>query len=257
MDLASILPDIFEKVWWLVPVALIFALFRTSWFKGWLGEQMVRLSAGLMLPRKIYHPVHNVTLPTPDGTTQVDHIFVSRYGVFVVETKNMKGWIFGRERDRQWTQKIYRHTRKFQNPLRQNFKHVEALKKVLGIPPETVHSVIVFVGGSTFKTNMPANVTHAGGYVRYIKSFKQPVLSERQVEETLAQIKSGRLEPSSATHKAHVRSLKARSNPNAIRRCPKCGSIMLLRTAKRGARTGEKFWGCSSYPECKVVQSVA
>ena len=36
----------------------------------------------------------------PDGTTQIDHIFVSHYGVFVVETKNTSGWIFGNERDR-------------------------------------------------------------------------------------------------------------------------------------------------------------
>ncbi len=249
--------DIVEKVWWLAPVALVFALLGTSRFKGWFGEHMVRLSARLMLPRKIYHPFHNVTLATPDGTTQIDHIFVSRYGVFVVETKNMKGWIFGREMDRQWTQKIGRDTYKFQNPLRQNYKHIAALKTLLGIPPDTIHSVIVFVGNSTFKTNMPAKVTHTGGYVRYIRSFKQPVFSETQVENILAQIKSGRFEPSGATQKAHVRRLKARANPNAVRRCPKCGNLMVQRTAKRGTRAGEKFWGCSSYPKCKAVQSVA
>lgn len=51
--------------------------------------------AWFALPKSTYTPFHDVTLPTPDGTTQIDHIFVSRFGVFVVETKNMGGWIFG------------------------------------------------------------------------------------------------------------------------------------------------------------------
>ena len=33
--------------------------------------------------------------------------------------------------------------------------------------------------------------------------------------------------------------------------CPLCGKPMALRTARKGARTGMQFWGCSAYPECK------
>ncbi|MGR5279715.1 nuclease-related domain-containing protein, partial [Vibrio rotiferianus] len=90
-----------------------------------------------------------------------DHIVVSKYGIFVVETKNMKGWIFGSARQRQWTQKIYRHSSKFQNPLHQNYKHIKALETLLGCSEEHLHSVIVFIGDSTFKTEMPPNVTYA------------------------------------------------------------------------------------------------
>jgi len=50
-------------------------------------------SGTLFLPKEQYTVLHNITLPTDDGTTQIDHIVVSRFGVFVVETKNMKGWI--------------------------------------------------------------------------------------------------------------------------------------------------------------------
>ncbi|MDZ7854092.1 MAG: nuclease-related domain-containing protein [Halomonas sp.] len=81
------------------------------------------------MPAETYKPIHNVTLPTPDGSTQIDHIFVSRFGIFVVETKNMKGWIFGDKDQAQWTQKIYRKSFRFQNPLRQNYKHVKSLEK--------------------------------------------------------------------------------------------------------------------------------
>jgi len=63
--------------------------------KGVLGEFKVNLATKLFLDKRIYTLLKNVTLPTADGTTQIDHVIVSRYGVFVIETKNMKGWIFG------------------------------------------------------------------------------------------------------------------------------------------------------------------
>ncbi len=67
---------------------------KTS-FKGAAGEAVLRKAAAISLPSSVYRRFHNVTLPTPNGTTQIDHVFVSRFGVFVVETKNMAGWIFG------------------------------------------------------------------------------------------------------------------------------------------------------------------
>lgn len=63
--------------------------------KGSLGEWRVRLLALHGLDSKVYYGLHNVTLPTLKGTTQIDHLFVSRYGIFVLETKNMRGWISG------------------------------------------------------------------------------------------------------------------------------------------------------------------
>jgi hypothetical protein len=243
-------------LWWFFPVIFIAGAFKSTRFKGYFGELLVRLSARLVLDRKIYHPIHNVTLPTPDGTTQIDHIFVSRFGIFVVETKNLKGWIFGNEKQATWTQKIYKKSFKFQNPLRQNFKHVKALEDALQVPAGIIHSVIVFVGSSTFKTAMPPNVTYASGYVRYIKSKRKPVLSDAQIEEIIDKIESGRLEPTLATHRAHVQFLRNRSNPKAERNCPKCASPMVLRSARRGAQASSKFWGCSAYPKCRIVQKV-
>lgn len=36
--------------------------------------------------------------------------------------------------------------------------------------------------------------------------------------------------------------------------CPKCGSPMILRTAKSGAHKGNQFWGCSNYPDCRGIR---
>lgn len=243
-------------IWWIVFVLFVcVVVFNSPHSKGWSGEAFVKLSARARLPVKSYYRIHNVTLPTPDGTTQIDHIFVSRFGIFVVETKNMRGWIFGREKQAQWTQTLYKKSFKFQNPLRQNYKHVKALESLLDVPPKVIHSVVVFVGNSTFKSPVPANVTKGRGYIAYIRSFSEPVLSESQVEYVVSKIKTGRLKPTRDTDRQHVQRLKRRENPLAKRKCPRCGSIMVLRTAKRGASVGNEFWGCSAYPKCRVVQS--
>jgi restriction system protein len=255
MDYLPIINQIF-KLWWLIPILLAIGVLKSPWFKGILGEALVKLAAKLKLPADSYHPIHNVTLPTPDGTTQIDHIFVSRFGIFVVETKNMKGWIFGGENQAQWTQKIFKQSFKFQNPLRQNYKHVKALEATLDVPPEAIHSVVVFTGDSSFKTPMPSNVTQGSGYIKYIKSFQEPVLTDTEVKSVFAQIQSGRLEPTWETQRNHVKQLKSRADLTVERKCPKCGSNMVLRTSKKGANAGKQFWGCSAFPKCRVVQNV-
>lgn len=51
-----------------------------------------------------YHLMNHVTLRLKDGTTQIDHILVTRFGVFVIETKDYKGWIFANAKQANWTQ---------------------------------------------------------------------------------------------------------------------------------------------------------
>ena len=241
---------------WVIPLMLVVSVLRTPWAKGHIGEWCVRLMLRLRLDKAVYFSLHNVTLATPDGSTQIDHVIVSRFGIFAIETKNMQGWIFGGERQAEWTQKIYKRTFRFQNPLRQNYKHTKALEAMLQVPPESFHSVIVFVGGSTFKTEMPASVTCGGGCARFILSFTQPVFDDQQVQNLLVQLRAGRMAPTRATHIAHVQQLQERHAPNAERKCPACGSVMALRTAKSGASEGKQFWGCSTFPKCRVMQTL-
>ena len=256
MSLATIFTLIFFTAMLIFLLLILASIAKTPWFKGYIGELTVRLSAKLLLDKDIYRPIHGVTLKTPDGTTQVDHVFVSRFGLFVVETKNYSGWIFGDESQATWTQKIFKITNKFQNPLRQNFKHIKAIEALLNIPIEKIFSVIVFVGGSTFKTTMPEHVTYAGGYVRYIKSKTKAIFTESEVEDIFQSICGGRLKPSLATNHLHINNLKKRNDLTAAHSCPKCGSEMVLRTAKSGKNVGNKFWGCSQFPKCRSIQNV-
>lgn len=256
MDYSVILRPVIDTMTWLLPAMLLLGLLKSPWAKGHIGELLVRLFAHWQLNKHTYRRLHNVTLNTPDGTTQIDHVFLSPYGIFVLETKNMSGWIFGSEKQTQWTQKLYKRTFKFQNPLRQNYKHLKALEATLGVNPEHLHSVITFVGGSSFKTEVPANVTQGIGFIRYIKSFQQVVFSAAEVDAMLHALQTGRRAPSLATQREHVQNLKRRSDPTAERQCPKCGSALLIRTVKSGAKAGQQFWGCSEFPKCRVMQSL-
>ena len=207
--------QIFKPLLWVIPIIVLIGIAKSPWFKAIIGESMVKLVAKIRLPADTYVPIHDVTLPSihaaSSDTTQIDHIFVSKYGIFVVETKNYKGWIFGSEKQAQWTQKLYKKSYRFQNPLRQNYKLQKALQALLDIPLDKIHSVIAFMGEATFKTPMPKNVTRGGGYVSYIKSFRDVVFSDDEVRGLVSKIEEVRLKAGRETNKKHVAGLKARS----------------------------------------------
>jgi len=209
------------RVYVLVGVLVVVVIiFKSPWFKGWIGEFEINLVTRFFLSKKIYHLIKNVTIPADGGTTQIDHIIVSIFGVFVVETKNMKGWIFGKKEDAFWTQKIFRQSQKFQNPLRQNYKHIKTLSEVLGIPDDKMRSVVVFTGDSTFKTEMPENVTTPRRYIRFIRSKTKPVLTEVEVKQIINLISKKRLPPGLKTHfqhANHVKDIKDRKNLGGLR----------------------------------------
>ncbi|MBU0973058.1 MAG: NERD domain-containing protein [Proteobacteria bacterium] len=254
---AEFLLTIVVKYWYFIPICIFLLVLKTSFFKGFIGEVIINILSTLCLDKKKYHLIKNVTFPTEDGSTQIDQIIVSEYGIFVVETKNMKGWIFGEEHQKVWTQSIFKHKSKFQNPLHQNYKHVKTLERVLNIESDKFFSVIVFVGDVTFKTKMPANVNYPRGYLNFIKSKNEILLSQEEVKKAIQSIELGRFERSYKTNREHVKHVKKIVHEKQNKKsCSKCGSEMVLRTAKNGANAGEKFWGCSRFPKCRVTIKV-
>lgn len=282
MDFTPVIALLLSQLCYLLPLLLIATVIKTPWFKGMVGEWFLNLSIALFLDKREYRLLKNVTLPTEQGSTQIDHIIVSRFGVFVIETKNMKGWIFGNPSHKRWTQQLYRRKHQFQNPLHQNYGHVMTLKSLLGLSDHQLHSVVYFIGDCTFKTPMPENVLKRG-LITYIKSKTAQVLDQKEVERIVEQIQQGRLAANWQTHSQHVAQLKAHHNRapvsavtdrvfpsdtarkcikpgqtaanHAIPACPRCGNSMILRTANKGDNRGNQFWGCSSFPRCRGIVS--
>ena len=76
----------------------------------------------------------NCYLPTENGdVTEVDLILIHESGIYVIESKNYSGWIFGSENQRYWTQSFSdgkggSQKYKFYNPIWQNDTHIKALQ---------------------------------------------------------------------------------------------------------------------------------
>ena len=211
--IAQIFAPLLSTFGWILLLFIAIVLFKAfkPILKGKMGEFAVSAHVKLYLDKDHYILLNDCTLPDEQNqTTQIDHILLSPFGVFVIETKNYKGWIFGGERQKTWTQKIYKKSFKFQNPLHQNYKHQKVLEAVLAdiIDPALIHSVVVFMPDCEFKTQMPSNVFRGAAWTDYIKSFADPVIPPMKLKRIQLRIEKEVLEKSWKTNRQHVENLK-------------------------------------------------
>jgi hypothetical protein len=223
-----------------------------SLIKGWLGEKVTQFGLWHHLNEQLYQRFHDVIVPAHNGTTQIDHVLVSCYGIFVVETKNYNGWIFGDEHAAQWTVSHFGKNFQFQNPLRQNFRHTQCLAEHLKLSPKKFRSVVFFIGHCELKTSLPANVL-TRGLVSHIQSFTAVCLTPTEAGTAAAAIATLKTNPA-LNSRAHLASLTARHESTTI--CPRCGSPLVERTARTGANAGNSFLGCKGFPKCRFVRSI-
>jgi len=220
-------------------------------FKGWIGEKKTTFNMWVSLDSNTYPRIHDLILPSRNGTTQIDHVVVSIYGIFIIETKNIQGWIFGSPENSKWTQALGKKKFSFQNPLHQTYRQKKVLASFLNIPESSIHAVVYFTGDCKFKTKMPNNVLKFG-LARYIKGHRNLAFSEQEVEAIISHLKSQQ-NNSNLRKKDHLQSLKDRHESSVV--CPKCGGRLVLRMARQGSNAGSTFLGCSNYPKCRFTKN--
>lgn len=196
----------------LIPLFLVLAVLqgwlRSRQGKGKVGEFVVsRLLAGL---GQGWEVLNDLTFVMPDGeTTQIDHVVVSCKGVFVIETKNFQGSIFGRAGDAEWTQVSGRNKFRFQNPIRQNIRHIRFLSERIDVPESVLVPLVVFAGSATFPKDRPDGVLFPSQLASRIRSHRIDRLNNAQVA-----VLRGKLERLGATNArktaAHLRGLDDR-----------------------------------------------
>ena len=158
-----------------------------------------------------FHLMNHLTIPLRDGTTQIDHVLVSRYGVFVIETKNYSGWIFGDAKDETWTQVQFRLKYKFQNPIFQNYRHIQAVRGLLDfLPADAVRSLVVFTGTAEFKTPVPQEVVYLSDLLSYLRRQTALVMSQNRMQFCVGRLETARLALSEQTDIEHIQSLQRR-----------------------------------------------
>lgn len=175
------------------------------------GEAIVSRALRLNFVPPDFHLLNHITLMLEDGTTQIDHILVSRFGVFVIETKDYSGWIFANANHEKWTQVKWPRKSRFQNPIFQNARHVRAVRNLLDfLPPDFVKSVVVFAGSAQFKTDMPSGVFTVPRLIDYLRGTTEEVLSLNRIQFCVGRLETARLAISETTDLEHVQSLRQR-----------------------------------------------
>lgn len=242
-----------ELIIGLVVVVVLTLLFRWVYkLKGKIGEKDV---ARILrrLPTDDYRVINDVILPTPYGSSQIDHVVVSQYGIFVIETKYYKGVIYGGEHSEYWTKNVYGKKYQFYNPVRQNSGHVTALRKNLsqyrGLP---VFSIVAFSSQANLQVNLDnACVIYWRQIPSVIRQFDQIKMTTDDVDAIYNEIVSINA-ASKKKRRTHMKSVRAAKKRKATAlsegRCPRCGGELVLRSGKYG-----EFYGCSNYPSCKYT----
>ena len=216
--------------------------------KGRRGEKQVAALLSLLSKDK-YKVINNLLLQSGGYSTQIDHVVISVFGIFVIETKYYKGWIYGGEKSEFWTKNVYGHKYELRNPLWQNKGHIKAITKLLddpGLIP--IHSIVAFSRQARLKVDRSLPVMYWYQVVPYIKRFREPFLASSYVDEIYRTLMAANVEDKSA-RKQHVQSVKQnkqrRDAAVASGRCPKCGGRLVLRKGQYG-----RFYGCANYPRC-------
>lgn len=216
--------------------------------KGMVGEWYVRFLIGKNKPGERY-AVHDLMVTDDEGrSSQLDHVLVLPSGIYVIETKNYSGRIYGSDKQLQWTQVLAygRVKNKLYNPVRQNATHIYRLKEKIGkdVP---FYSAIVFVKGNVQYITAEGVYTPRG-LVKFLKSSAETVLTPERMEEIynlLCEIKDNKV-TSNSEHIHEIEQMQENIRQNI---CPRCGKELVLRNGKNGS-----FYGCSGYPQCRFTK---
>lgn len=210
--------------------------------------------------------IKNIYIPKGNGeTTEIDILFITYCGVFVIEVKNYNGYIFGNENNKNWVKTVYRGKNflgmnkvekiYFYNPIWQNKTHIKYLKKYLGDNIQ-FFSGIVFTGNSEIKNveifSDETFVCHKNELIRILKRIIKAypkIFNKNDIKDIYNDLKN--LNNDKIVKKQHIKSI----NEPKDDKCPRCGGDLVLRVAQKGKNWGSEFFGCSNYPNCKYTRN--
>lgn len=219
--------------------------------KGDFGERKVAYILGDTIPGQQY-VINDMLFDTKNGNScQIDHIYINTNGIWVIETKNYSGRIYGNLDDEEWIQVLAygQKKHKFYNPVKQNSTHIRKLSEYLGIN-NIFHNIICFSNNADLSCLSVTNIFVIGN-IGSIKTLQTGIeLNYEQMEfyyNRLLELKnSSRI--SKEEHISRIIQSKIKIE-NGI--CPRCGGRLILRNGKYG-----NFYGCSNYPKCNFKKNI-
>ncbi len=249
--------------------------------KGRLGEFYIYKYLKSLAGYKRY--LFNLYIPKNNGeTTELDVVLLHESGIYVFESKNYSGWIFGTESQQYWTQTLPvgrggSQKNQFYNPILQNKGHLKWIQIFLEDQTLPFYSYIVFSDRCTLKN---ITLTSAKHYV--INRYNLLSAVQQNIAKTGIQLSPEKIDNlfeklypftqiEEAEKMAHITNIqqntqrsfsqpisntKVTSNIERII-CPRCGEKLVVRIARKGEHQGKKFLGCSNYPKCRYIQSLS
>jgi len=178
---------------WILPLLLLIFFLSSPRFRGDIAETRVRRILATGLESTLFTVFNDVVLPSGGGTTCIDHVVVSRFGIFVIRSVYVRGWISGTAVQDRWRRQSLTHSARFENPLHRCQLQVEALQRLTGYPASVFHALVVLVGLKGFRKAPPENVMTAENLLAQMRRKSQPLLSPEQAEQATRAIEKGRL----------------------------------------------------------------
>ncbi len=250
--------SIFKQTWYLWVIVIVFGAVLPGIIKilkprikGFIGEKTTALVLAT-LDKKKYRTINDFIVRAEGESTQIDHIVISNYGIFVIETKNYKGCIIGYESGNYWKQKLYKENHNFQNPIKQNKYHVKLLKSVLklfsGVP---YYPIVSFASEADIRVETNEDVVYEEFLLKTIRNYRVEVISDDLKNDIFDYLKTMKMTNKNYS-KEHIQNIEHKKNKINLEKrpktCPKCGNLLKERNSKYGS-----FLGCSNYPGCKFT----
>ena len=188
-------------------LSVILIFINTNYFKGKFGEFSVNCLLKRISKNDKGILYKNIIVLLDNNSHQIDHVLISKKGIFVVETKNYSGTIYGSDYQKEWTQ-VFNYGKqkyKFYSPVRQNYNHVEVLNNFLN-NKYNINNVIIFYKNSI--NNIKSK------YVYTMKTFRDYynnlsyIYSDKELNEIINTINNINLK--AISEKEHIKNINKR-----------------------------------------------
>jgi hypothetical protein len=178
---------------WIAPLLFLVFLLGSPRFRGDIAERRVRRILAVGLERSRYTVFNDLLVPFGGGTVRIDHVVVSKFGIFVLESEYAPGVVAGTAVQERWKRKRLGRIHRLDNPVHRNRVQAEALAAALDFPMTVFEPVVVLVGMSAFREPQPAQVVAPEKLLARLRRASQPKLDDGQVARALHGIHAARL----------------------------------------------------------------
>ena len=145
-------------------------------FRGFMGEFWLKLELK-KLPKNKYKLLNNIMVEDEKGTHQIDHVVISKYGIFVIEMKNYYGLIIGNQYKEKWYQYLGKNKYAFHNPMYQNYGHVKTLSIALNLSEELFIPITCFSNQVKLKVTSNKPVVQVDTINRNILKYTEEIIT--------------------------------------------------------------------------------